>query len=155
MTALLHIYQSICWRKNFENWWTFGDVIGKMVIVSCAPFALHFCLQRCWSHQISWITCVLRTETVTNCCYVNRQINVILLPTNTKLLKTSFVLLTWHWQTDALSDWPTADHVWHFAETAFLFCGSCVQSIMDFLYGRCKQFFVSELNNAYFSRRLF
>jgi len=25
----------------------------------------------------------------------------------------------------------------------------------DFLYGRCKQLFVSELNNAYFSRHLF
>ena len=35
---------------------------------------LHFCPQRCWSRQISCITCVLRTETVTNRCYVNRQI---------------------------------------------------------------------------------
>jgi len=25
----------------------------------------------------------------------------------------------------------------------------------DFLYGLCKQFFVSELNNAYFSKHLF
>jgi len=25
----------------------------------------------------------------------------------------------------------------------------------DFLYGRCKQLFVSELNNGYFSRHLF
>jgi len=25
----------------------------------------------------------------------------------------------------------------------------------DFLYGRCKQLFVNELNNAYFSRHLF
>ena len=51
----------------------------KIVIVSCAPFALHFCPQRWWSRHISWITCVLRTKTVTNRCYVNRQINVSLL----------------------------------------------------------------------------
>jgi len=50
-----------------------------MVIASCAPFALHFCPQIWWSRQISWITWVLRTETVTNRCYVNRQINVSLL----------------------------------------------------------------------------
>jgi len=42
----------------------------KWLIVSCAPFALHFFRQRCWSRQINWITCVLRialcirTETV-------------------------------------------------------------------------------------------
>ena len=30
-------------------------------------------------------------------------------------------------QTDAVSDWLTADHVRHFAATAFLCCGSCVQ----------------------------
>jgi len=44
-----------------------------MVIVSCAPFALHFSPKRCWSHLISWITCVLRTETVTN-RYVNSRL---------------------------------------------------------------------------------
>jgi len=49
----------------------------------------------------------------------------------------------------------TADHVQHFAATAFLCCGSCVQWIIEFLYGRCKQLFASELNNAYFSRHLF
>ena len=64
-----------------------------MVIVSSAQFALHFCPQKCWSRQISSITCVLRTETVTNRCYVNKRINVSLLSTNTKLLLTSFDLL--------------------------------------------------------------
>jgi len=34
------------------------------------------CPQRCWSHQINWITWVLQTETVSNRCYVNRQISV-------------------------------------------------------------------------------
>jgi len=35
-----------------------------------------------------------RTETVTNCCYVNRQIHLTLLSTDIKLLKTRFDLLT-------------------------------------------------------------
>jgi len=35
---------------------------AKWLIVSCAPFALHFCHQRCWSRQIGWITCVLRQK---------------------------------------------------------------------------------------------
>jgi len=34
------------------------------------------------------------TETVTNRCYVNRQINVILLPTNKKIAVNQFDLLT-------------------------------------------------------------
>ena len=59
---------------------------AKWLIVACTPFALHFCHQRCWSHQISWITCVLRMVNVTDRCYVNRQINVSLLSTDIKLL---------------------------------------------------------------------
>ena len=56
---------------------------AKWLIVS---FALHFCHQRCRTRWISKITCLLRTETVTDCCYANRQINVSLLWTNIKLL---------------------------------------------------------------------
>jgi len=37
-----------------------------------------------------------------------------------------------------------------FVVAAVVYSGS-----WDFLYGRCKQLFVSELNNAYFSRHLF
>jgi len=50
--------------------------------------ALVFCPQRSRTHRISKITCVLRTETetVTDCCYVKRQVNVSLLSTNIKLL---------------------------------------------------------------------
>ena len=119
------------WRSYVQN----GDV-------SCAPFALHFCPQRCWSRQISWITCVLWTETVTNRWYVNRQINVSL---------------------DLLTDWLTPSVTDDkllimygillrqlFFVAAVVYCGS-----WDFLYGRCEQLFVSELNNAYFSRHLF
>jgi len=49
-------------------------------------FTLHFCSQKRTTNQLTKITCVLRTETVTNCCYVNRQINECLLSTNIKLL---------------------------------------------------------------------
>jgi len=67
---------------------------AKWLIASYAPFALDFSLQRCRTRWISDITCVLQTETVTDCCYVNRQINVSLLSRNIKLLQTSFDLLT-------------------------------------------------------------
>jgi len=54
---------------------------AKWLIVSYAPFALDLCPQRCRTRWISKITCLLRTETVTDCRYVNKQINVSLLST--------------------------------------------------------------------------
>ena len=72
----------------FLNRWTCGKLQAKWLIVSYAPFALNFGAQRCRTRRISKITCVLRTETVTGCCYVNRQISVSLLSTNIKLLVT-------------------------------------------------------------------
>jgi len=92
--TLLHIYHSICWWKKIKIGEHLAKLQAKWLIVLYAPFALHFCPQRYWSLQISWITCVLRTETVTNRCSVNKQINVSLLSTNNKLLWTSFHLLT-------------------------------------------------------------
>jgi len=44
------------------------------------------CTKRCRTRQISEITCVWRPKTVTNCCCVNRQVNVSLLSTNIILL---------------------------------------------------------------------
>ena len=58
------------------------------------PICIRICPQRCWSHQISWITCVLRTETVTNHCYVNRQ------TVNYQEISNWLI----DWQTDAISD---------------------------------------------------
>ena len=58
----------------------------KWLIVSCAQYAVHFCPKRCRTRQISKITSILRTKTVTNCCCVNRHINTNLLSTNIKLL---------------------------------------------------------------------
>ena len=67
--------------KNFLNGEHLTKLQAKWLIVSYALFALDFCPQRCRTRQISKITCVLRMETVTDCCCVNRQINVSLLST--------------------------------------------------------------------------
>jgi len=37
----------------------------------------------------------------------------------------------------------------------YTFAAVVYSGLWNFLYGRCKQLFVSELNNAYFSRHLF
>ena len=45
-----------------------------------------------------------------------------------------------YWQTDAISDWPTAEHARHFAATFFILCyDSCVVDNGIFLYGWCKR----------------
>ena len=90
-----------------ERIFKIGEHLAKLqaewLIVSYAPFALDVCPRRCRTRQISKITRAWRTETVVNCCYVNRQINVSLLSTNIKLLKTSFDLMT-HRLTPSVTD---------------------------------------------------
>ena len=126
---------------------------AKWLTVSYAPFALHFCPQRCRSHQVSWITCVLQTETVIKRCCVNRQISVSYFQEISNCCRS---VLT-YWLTDWRQQWLT--DCW--SRTAFC-CDSfsllrqfCTVGHGNSLYGRCKQLFVSELNNAYFSRYLF
>jgi len=144
--TLLHIYHSVCWWNIFLNWWTFGEVTGKMVDCFMPPFALHFCSQRCWSRQINWMTCVLRTETVSNRCYVNRQVNVSLLSTNIKLLCRP--LLTN--MTDRLTPSVT--------DRLLTTCGILLRKlffVVAVVYGRSWDFgihvttFVSEFNNVF------
>ena len=53
-----------------------AKLLSKWLILLYAPITLHFCPQRCRIRHISKITSVLQTEAVTNCCYVNRQINL-------------------------------------------------------------------------------
>ena len=77
---------------------------AKWLIVSCTPFALHFYPQRCLSLQISWITCVLCTEIVTNQCYVNRQITVSII---NKYQTTVDQFWLTDQQTKVISDWLT------------------------------------------------
>jgi len=86
-----------------ERIFKIGEHLAKLranwLIVSYAPFALSFYPQRCRTRWISNITCVLLTETISDRCYVNRQINVSLLSTNIKPLYTRFDSLT-----DAISE---------------------------------------------------
>ena len=103
----------------------------KWLIVSYTPFALDCCPQRCITHQISKIISVWQTKTVTDCCYVNRQISVSLLATNIKLLyaQTSSDLLT-----DRLMLSVTDQLLIMYGillQHVLLCCSSCVQSITE------------------------
>jgi len=66
--SILHIYHSISWWNPGERIFKIGEHLAKLqakwLTVSYTPFVLHFCPERCRSHQVSWITCVLQTETV-------------------------------------------------------------------------------------------
>ena len=109
-------------------------------MVDCLSYALHFCPQKCRTGQISKLTCSLGTETATNCCFVNRQINVILLSKNIKLLQTSFDLLT-----DSLTPSATDQLLIVYGSLLphlFLCYSSCAQSVIKLLYGWCEHLFV-------------
>ena len=82
--------------NNILNRLTFAEVTGKISDRVIRP--IHFCRRRCRTRRISKITCVLRTETVTDCCCVNRQVDVSLLSTNIKQFRLT------DRQTDAISD---------------------------------------------------
>ena len=101
---------------------------AKWLIVSCAPFALHFRPQRCWSRQINWITYVLRTETVT---IVDMLIGRLMWVNYQVISNCCRTVLT-DWRRHWVSDWPTADHVCNFAATDFLCCGSSVHWVMGY-----------------------
>jgi len=67
--SILHIYHSISWWNPGERIFKIGEHLAKLqakwLTVSYTPFVLHFCPERCSrSRQVSWITCVLQTETV-------------------------------------------------------------------------------------------
>ena len=76
-----------------------------------------------------------------------------LLSTNIKLLQTSFDLLADR-LTPSLTDQLLIMYGILLRQLFFVVAVVCIGS-WDFLCGRCKQLFVSELNNAYFSRHLF
>ena len=60
------------------------------------------------------------------------------------------------WQTDAISDWPIADHVRHFAATSLsLLQQQCTVDNGIFLYGRCESLFVTDLTSKYFTIQIF
>ena len=76
--------------------------------------------------QISWIACVLQTKTVIKRCYVNMQINVSYIKKYQTAVDQFWLTV---WQTDAVSDWLTADHV---AATAFLVAAVVYSGSWDF-----------------------
>jgi len=78
---------------------------------------------------------------------------VSLLSTNIKLLQTSFDLLADR-LTPSLTDRLLIMYGILLRQLFFVVAVVCSGS-WDFLCGRCEQLFVSELNNAYFSRHLF
>jgi len=124
------LYYTFIIHSAGERIFQIGEHLSKLraksSTVSYTPFALHFCPQRCRSRQISWITCVLQKETVIKRCCVNRWVNY------QEILNCCRPVLT-YWLTDWRHQWLTdCCHVWHFAATAFLCCGSCVQSVMGF-----------------------
>ena len=49
-------------KRMFKIGEYLANLHAKRFIVSCAPFSLHFCPQRCRTRQICKITCVLRTK---------------------------------------------------------------------------------------------
>ena len=135
--------------KSANMWRSYRQ---KCQMESYATFALDFCPLRRRTLRISKISCLLRTETVTACSYVNRQINMSLISTNIKLLQTSFDLLT-----DRLMLSVTDRLLIMYGillHSLSLCYSSCIQSIMGFLHGWFKQLIVSELSNKYFTRQI-
>jgi len=119
---------------------------AKRLIVSHArlhsAFTLHFCTQRCSTRQISKISCVLRTETVTNCCY--RQICWAYSLQISNCCRPVLIYWLTDWRHQRLTDYWLCT----FAATSF----SLLQQLCrgyDILYGWCKHLIDSELNNAY------
>ena len=60
-------------KRIFKIGENLAKLQAKWLIVSYAPLARDFCPQRRRTRRISKITCVLRTKTVIDRCYVNRQ----------------------------------------------------------------------------------
>ena len=81
---------------------------AKWLIVS---FALRLLSSKMQNSLDKLNNLFITDRTVTDCCYVNRQINVSLLSTKYQTAIDQFWLTDW--QTHAISDWVTAGHVRH------------------------------------------
>jgi len=121
------------------NFFLICEHLAKLKVIWCimsyAQFALDFCPQRCRTHQISKITCAWRTETVTDCCYVNRQIDVSLLSQMWNCCRP----VSTYWLTDLCHQWLTTD-CWScaaFCCNIFFVTAVVCTSIVGFLYGWC------------------
>jgi len=85
----------------------------------------------CRTCHISQITCVRWTKTVTNYCYVNKQIHLTLLSTDIKILQISFDILTNRLTPSATDQLLIMYGI--FLWNLFLCCRSCVPWVMWFL----------------------
>ena len=127
--------------KLVNIWQSYGQN-GRLFYALHSPCA--FFPQICRTRHESRVTCVWQTKTVTNYCYVNKQIHLTLLSTEMKILQTSFDILHCNRlrATDRNSDcWSCkafcCDIFFFVAEAVYR--GSC-----NFWYGRCKHFSVRE-----------
>jgi len=82
------------------------------------PFAIYFWPWRCRTCQISKIWCVI--------VYYEQKVLLIVVMLIHRLIRVFLSKISnccrpvsIYWQTDAISDWLTADHVRHFAATSF------------------------------------
>ena len=110
--------------REFLNWRTFGEVTHKMVDCFMRPIRL---VLFCRTRQISRITCLWRTETVTNRCYVNRQIQLTYYQEISNCCRP---VLT-YWQTYWRHQWLT--DCW--SCTAFCFDSFFVADVNVFVLG--------------------
>jgi len=133
-TIHLSIIQS-AGKRIFKIGEDLAKLQAKWLIVSCAPFAS--CPRRCWSRQINWITCVLRTGTVTNRCYVNRQINMSYYQQISNCCRH---VLT-YWLVDLCRQWLTDSWSCTALRLLFFVVAVVYSGSWDFVYGQCKQTF--------------
>jgi len=105
---------------------------AKCLTVSYSPFALHVRPQRCRTRQISKILVCNGQKLL---LIVAMLIDRLMWVYYEQYLAAVDQFWFNDWQTDAVSKWPTANHVRHFAATSLSLCySSCVESIMRFFY---------------------
>ena len=153
------LYYTFIIRCAGERIFKIGEHLAKLraesLTVSYTPIALHFCPQRCRSRQISWITCVLQTETVIKRCYM---LTARLMWVNFQEISNCCRPVLTYWLTDLIHQWlaDCRSFIGHSATTFFSFLQKlCTVDNWIFLHGWCKHHFVNELNNEYFAKQYF
>ena len=119
------LYYTFITQSARERTFKIGEHLAKL---QAKWWLLHFCPQRCWYRQISWITCVHGQKLLLIVIIIIGRLMWVYYQQMSNCCRP---VLT-YWQTDAISDLPTADHVRHFTAAVFLFCGSCVQLVTGF-----------------------
>ena len=144
-SVFLYIIHSL--YQDYSEGCKIGEHLSKLraksLIVSYTPFSLHFCPQRCRSRQISWITCVCRQKLLLSVAVLTGRLKWV----NYQEISDCYEPVLTYRLTPSVTDWLLIMYGilprQLFFVAAVVYIGS-----WDFLYGRCKQLFVSELNNA-------